>query len=298
MATAELTPIGVGIHSVLVATDFSHSSKQALDLGLQLAKSYKAHAYIVLVVPGDEFMLAGPEAYVAAKDAARRDLDTLNTELTYSHPDLLGQYHLYLLEGDVAQSILNFSHQRHADLVIVGTHGRGGFGKALLGSVAERVFRGSSVPVLTVGPHCCRAAKVLAPQNILVAADFTPASERAAQWAVGLASQHKSRLTLLHVFGPKDMEHLPDRDRARETMKNNLKHSIVPGTAAPFTCRLEPGRVVPTVLRVAEEISADLVVIGVKPSIGVLNRFLWPNAYEIVRESQCPVLTVREKTNS
>ena len=74
MPTAQLTPIGVGIHNVLIATDFSSYSNQALDFGLKLAKGYKAPAYVVFVVPSDQFILAGPEAYVAAKEAARRDL--------------------------------------------------------------------------------------------------------------------------------------------------------------------------------------------------------------------------------
>ena len=62
MVTAQLTPIGVGIHNVLIATDFSRYSNQALQVGLKLAKGYKAQAYVVMVVPSDEFMLAGPEA--------------------------------------------------------------------------------------------------------------------------------------------------------------------------------------------------------------------------------------------
>ena len=91
MATAQLTPIGVGIHNVLIATDFSHCSNQALDVGLKLGKSYKAQTYVVFVVPSDEFMLAGPEAYVAAKEAARRDLENLKVELRNTHSCIQGK---------------------------------------------------------------------------------------------------------------------------------------------------------------------------------------------------------------
>ncbi len=141
MATAQLTPIGVGIHNVLIATDFSRYSNQALDFGLKLAKGYQAQAYVVFVVPSDEFMLAGPEAYVAAKEAARRDLEALKVELK-----ALALLHrrrgLSPLPagGRRRESILNFAQQKHIDLIVVGTHGRGGLGKALMGSVAENGF--------------------------------------------------------------------------------------------------------------------------------------------------------------
>jgi nucleotide-binding universal stress UspA family protein len=298
MATAQLTPIGVGIHNVLIATDFSQSSNQALDFALKLAKGYKAETYVVFVLPSDEFILAGPEAYVAAREAARRDLETLKVELKESHACTEGEdYHLYLLEGEVAPSILNFAHEKHIDLIVVGTHGRGGLGKAIMGSVSELVFRGSSVPVLTIGPNARHVQNALAPKNILVAADFTPASERAAQYAAGLASKHHSKLTLLHVVNPRELEHQPDHDRILQVMKRNLQALLGPDTSVPCALRIDPGRVPATVLCAARELEADLLVLGVRPAVPVLSRFMWPNAYEIVRESPCPVLTVRERHN-
>lgn len=296
MATAQLTPIGVGIHNVLIATDFSQYSNQALDFGLRVAKGYKAQTYIVFVLPSDEFMLAGPEAYVAAKEAARRDLENLKVELKKCRSCTEGEdYHLYLLEGEVAPSILNFAREKHIDLIVVGTHGRGGLGKALMGSVSELVFRGSPVPVLTIGPNARRVRHALEPKNIVVAADFTPASERAAQYAAGLASKHHSQLTLVHAVNPKELEHQPDRACILQVMEGNLQALLGPEARVPCALRIEPGRVVPTVLRTAAELEADLLIVGVRPAMPVLSRFMWPNASEIVRDSPCPVLTVRER---
>src|SRR5208283_910898 len=136
MATAQLTPAKVGIQNVLIATDFSRCSNAALNFGLQVAKAYNAQAHVVFVIPADQFLLAGAEAYVAAKDAARRDLEQLQAELQRTHSHAKGEaYHLYLFEGDAAQSILDFAQQKRVDLIVVGTHGRGGLGKALIGSV-------------------------------------------------------------------------------------------------------------------------------------------------------------------
>jgi nucleotide-binding universal stress UspA family protein len=295
MVTAQLTPAGVGIHNVLIATDFSQSSNAALDFGLQLTHDYHAKAYVAFVLPNDQFLLAGPEAYVAARDVACRDLEELKAELKRTRSYVEGEdYHLYLLEGQAAPAILEFARRQRADLIVVGTHGRTGLGKALLGSVAESVFRGSPVPVLTIGPCLRRAAPNNSPRNILVAADFTPASEQAVRYASALAREHGSQLTLLHVPNQKELDHAADRERTLQETKNRLAE-LLRREADGVPCKIcvATGKVVPTILRTADAIEADLLVMGVRPPGAVLGRVMWPHAYEVVRESRCPVLTVR-----
>jgi nucleotide-binding universal stress UspA family protein len=296
MVTAQLTPVAVGIQNVLIATDFSRYSSAALSFGLQVAKAYQGQAYVVSVLPTSEFLLAGPEAYVAAKDAVFRDLVELKSELKRTHSyDEGTDYHLFLLEGDVAQAILDFARQKGIDLIVVGTHGRGGLGKALMGSVAERVFRASPVPVVTLGPHFCSVRREDSLRNILVAADFSPASERALRYAAALAQERNAKLTLLHVLSKVTVDGAVDRPRLMQSVKTRLTE-LLGREAASVECRLrvETGRVVPTVLKATEETDADLLVIGVRPSGGVLDRLMFPHAYELICESPCPVLTLRE----
>jgi nucleotide-binding universal stress UspA family protein len=295
MATAQLTPVGVGIHNVLIATDFSRCSNLALSFGLELAHGYQANAYVVFVVPTDQFMVAGPDAYEAAKDVARRDLMELKHELRKKHSYIEGEdYHLFLLEGDVAESILDFARQKEIDVIVVGTHGRGGLGRALMGSVAERVFRQAAVPVLTLGPNLQRIARAGTPRNILVPVDFTPASERAAHYAVAMAREHNAALTMLHVIERWPTEEKADRARVMQSLREKVQN-LVREEAKGLRCdvRVQVGRVVETILYTANGIEADLVVMGVRPRTGLLNRLMWPHAYEIVREAACPVLTVR-----
>jgi len=296
MVTAQLTPVGVGIQNVLIATDFSTYSNAALNYGLQLARSYEATTYVVFVVPADEFLIAGPDAYVAAKEAAARDLQELKAELNRKHSYVEGRdYHLCLLEGAVAQTILDFAHRKRIDLIVLGTHGRGGLGKALMGSVAERVFRQSPVPVLTLGPHLHRHVRDHSPHNILVAADLTSASARAARFAATLARESHARLTLLHVVDPKNFEHVPDKADAQRAVELRLQELAgQPCDGLGVAARVDVGRVVPTILHALDEMDADLLVIGVHPSRGLLDRVMFPHAYELVCESPCPVLTLRE----
>jgi nucleotide-binding universal stress UspA family protein len=297
MVTAQLNPVGVGIHSVLIATDFSRCSSVAVNFGLELAHEYQANAYLVFVLPSDDFLLAGPDAYVAAKDAARRDLLQLKAELQHTHSYTEGEdYHLLLMEGDVAQSILDCARQNKSDVIVVGTHGRSGLGKMLMGSVAERIFRQSPVPVMTVGPHWHRPGRGFAPRNILLAADFTPASESAAQYAGTLAREHSAKLTVLHVLEDAQLKGIADRAVVMQGIEQKL--AALMGRDADgvqLCCRVEVGKVVPTILRTEVEIDADLLVMGVRPWSGFRDRLMWPNAYEIVREAACPVLTVRGK---
>jgi len=295
MATAQLTPVGVGIHNVLIATDFSRCSNLALSFGLKLAQGYQANSYVVFVVPADQFMIAGPDAYEAAKDAARRDLLELRHELRKKHALIEGEdYHLFMLEGGVAQSILDFARQREIDVIVVGTHGRGGLGRALMGSVAEQVFRQSPVPVLTLGPHLQRLARAGTPANILVPVDFSPASERAAHYAVTMAKEHNAALTMLHVIERWPTQAQADRARVMQALREKIQ-KLIAGDARDLRCnfRIEVGRVVETILYTASGVEADLLVLGVRQRSGLLNRLMWPHAYEIVREAECPVLTVR-----
>jgi len=247
------------------------------------------------VLPRDEFMLAGYEAFAAARDAARRDLLELEHKLELEYPYEEGKdYDLLMSEGDVAESILDCARERHIDLIVVGTHGRSGFTKALLGSVAERIFRHSEVPVLTIGPYA-RATAGFSPKRMLVPVDFTPASKVSAKYACQLAREHRSQLTLLHVIKPPQGESAADLECLKRGVEESLAE-MVHCEARPSTVEVEAqfGSVVPCILNAAAEEKFDLMVLGVHTYPGLLNRLRWQVAYELVRQAPCPVLTVRE----
>jgi nucleotide-binding universal stress UspA family protein len=141
MATAQRSSIGVGIKNVLIATDFSHHSDIALRYGLEFAHLSGAQAEIVYVVPTDEFALAGPEGLHAAREAARRDLLEFKLRLRQTGT-LIDKvdYRLTMLEGPVADCLLQCAREKKVDLLVVGTHGRRGLGKFVLGWWRRRSF--------------------------------------------------------------------------------------------------------------------------------------------------------------
>ncbi len=295
MATASLTASGVGIHNVLIATDFSHHSTAAIDYGLNFAHRCGAHTEIVYVLPTDEYALAGPEALTASKDAARRDLLELKTKLRRSYAfeeDV--DYRVSMLEGPTADCLLQLAHDKRIDLIVVGTHGRSGMGKIILGSVAEKIFRRSSVPVLTIGPNLRRPRDVAGAHHFLAPCDLTPRSHPAVQFACSLARENNSQLTVLHVIDHANGGMKLDPERVKQEIREQLAQIVAKhAEGVDVRYRVETGKVSAKVIDVARENDADLIVLGVRPSSGMLDRFMWPIAYELVREAACPVLTIR-----
>ena len=295
MATAAVASTSVGIHRVLVATDLSHKSEAALTCGIGFARLFGAHAEIAYVLPTEEYSLAGPEGMSTGREAARRDLLELKSRLRRSsHYDDDSDEEVVLLEGSVAECLLQCAHDRKFDLVVVGTHGRGGLGKFLIGSVAEKVFRRSQVPVLTVGPNIHNPRRWNAVQEILAPCDLSSKSHPAVLYACEMARAHHSRLTILYVVEDARQETRADPERVKGGIRERLEDIVGrKASGLDLNYRIEFGRVAPTILNVASEVKAELIVLGVRPSSGVLDRFQWPVAYELVREATCPVLTIR-----
>lgn len=296
MATAAISSSCVGIHNVLIATDFSHQSEDVINCGLAFARLFGAHAEIVYVLPTEEYALAGPDGMCAGRDAARRDLLALKSRLRkHSHYDDDTDEQVNLLEGPVAECLMKSASEKQADLIVVGTHGRGGVGKMLLGSVAEKVFRHSPIPVLTIGPKIRRPPRQDEVREILAPCDLLPKSHAAVRYACALARAQNARLTVLNVVDTPGEGSRIEPERIREGIRDWLVRMI--GRSADgldINYRIEFGKIAPSILKVALTAGAELIVLGVRMSSGILDRLQWPIASELVREAACPVLTIRE----
>ncbi len=294
MATAQLHATGVAVRNVLIATDLSKQSHEILRAGMHLRYAYGAHATVLYVLPRDEYVLAGFEAFAAARDAARRDLAELKQKLRRQYScERDEDCEVLMAEGDVADCIFECARERHIDLIVLGTHGRSGFSKAVIGSVAERIFRHAEIPVLTIGPnaHC---SLVSGPKRLLVPIDFTAATQHSAKYACALAREHQSELVLLHVVQDVPKGAMADLECLKRTVERSLSELI--------SCEEKPnhvrfmtqiGKIVPTILNAASELEADMMVLGAHTYPGLLDHLRSQPAYELVRQAPCPVLTVR-----
>lgn len=278
----------VTLKNILLATDLSPTANNALRYAAYLARRSGATLFTVHVVHPDvyPFQLADtwPQT-AAAEDELRRKAQREMEEL------LGGLPHLLIFErGPIWQTISRVIDAKEIDLLVVGTHGRSGFSKVLMGSVAEQIFRRASCPVLTLGPGACTPAcgcPDLA--TVLYATDFSSESLLAAPLAISFARENHGRLILLHCA----------RHSEEESALLDSLRDVVPigaGLTKPPACIVAGGAHTEAILRIAAQEQADLVVLGVHSSSWPLmseTHFVNSTAYRIATQANCPVLTVR-----
>jgi len=141
----------VSFKKILVPVDFGESSKQALEVAIDLAKQYGAeltllHTWEIPVYGYGAMEFSAMDMLTPIQEAATQQLDTLVAEVRKRLPEAKG----LLARGVPWREVLTIIEQNKPDLVVMGTHGRRGVGRAILGSVAEKIVRMSPAPVLTV----------------------------------------------------------------------------------------------------------------------------------------------------
>jgi len=287
--------VEVKVKNVLFATDFSKYSNAALPYALAIAHQYGVKLYGVHVLSPEAYLMAG-EGWVPAYEHqdAQRQVDAKRLE-----EQLRGVPHEVMSPvGDIADVIFRLVHDHDIDLLVLGTHGRSGLPKLLLGSVAEKIFRQSPVPVLTVGPHVPPRENSVAEFNkIVFATNFSDHSFAALPYAVSMAQQHQTHLYVLHVLESASAGTV-NFEADMEFAERRMKEMFPPETELYFEPQffVEPGRASEKIREFAKKHGADLIVIGVRePNHGIsaLTHFGHSLTQEIVAYATCPVLTVR-----
>jgi nucleotide-binding universal stress UspA family protein len=294
----------VKLKSILFLTDFSQPSEAALPFALSIATAYHSDICALHVITPVVYgsyssgtIYATPElsanVTAVAEESAHEEMRRLDSQMAGLHHDSVT-----VRDVSVWPAVERMLGEREFDLIVLGTHGRTGPLKLLMGSVAEEIFRRSPVPVLTIGPQVRAGAHGGGRfRRLLFATDFTPASLAALPWATSLAQENQARLTLLYVVSP------PRRDangvvQSAASLLGDL-HELVP-KEAEFWCRPEPlleyGDPGECIVRAAIMQAADLIVLGVRSTqdhIEVKTHTGRATAHQVVAHAECPVLTVR-----
>jgi nucleotide-binding universal stress UspA family protein len=283
--------IDLGIHRVLSAIDFSSSSIKALNHAIEVARSYGAKYYLVHVVSSIGYVMVGADAVVSAMDTASEELRVLERRLSRSGALAGIPHEMLVCHGEVWQQLELVISEHQIDLIVLGTQGKTGLRKLALGSVAEAVFQNAICPVLTVGP-CAPADPPLHAKlsHILYPTDLSPETDRAAAYAVSLAREHGAHLTVLHVLEKGEAAQAGEHENAFTARFRKLISSGVP---PDWSYQRQVGLVDQTILGLAKERQAGLIVLGLRPRRYLVNSQGWLHAYKIVSEACCPVLTVR-----
>jgi nucleotide-binding universal stress UspA family protein len=293
---------------ILCPVDLSDTSGHALDHALALARSYKAHLTVM------EVSWAGVPAYAYPAGASMAaswpplplPLEELQDELRpfVERRSAAGvDMDLLIREGAVVPMILEEARTVGADLIVIGTHGRTGFDRLLLGSVTEEVLRKADCAVMTVPPADRTATPARTPRTIVCAIDFSPASLKALDHALSLGQELQATVLLVHVFDwpsdrpiPKgfELETEAYRGLAQDDTRAQLQ-ALVPGDARAW-CETEEliatGRPHEQIVRLARERDADLIVMGVHGRSALNLTLFGSTVNQVVRHASCPVVTV------
>jgi nucleotide-binding universal stress UspA family protein len=294
------------IHRILCPVDLSDVSRHAIDHAVLLARWYKAeitalHVCNPIVIPSTDLTLAGigPPPVLVEHDIAQ-----LRDQVLACF-DSAGPLVIEVLvdSGPPASRVLARARSLPADLIVIGTHGAGGFQHLVLGSVAEKVLRQATCPVLTVPPHA-RTTSKLPFKRLLCPVDFSDSSLAALEFAFSLAQESDAALTILHVFEwPADDEPLatrplsvPEYRHERERDATAKLHAFVPESIRDWcrpSTRLAHGKAYREILGVATEDSSDLIVMGVHGRNALDLMLFGSTTNQVVRRATCPILTLR-----
>ncbi len=297
---------------VLIATDFSDASRGALSYALAIARRYGSVLSIAHAIPAE------PHHQIPLEDLPRE----LNRRWLEAEEQMkrLGKnariddliHHLRIEQGPVWDVLASAIRRQNVDLLVLGTHGRGGLTKLALGSVAEAALRSASCPVLTVGPHVPPAgAGPLEFNRILFTTDFGLAADKAFPYALFLAEGHRAKLVLSHMmpllqssdlgpaaYGPSAyaaeeytawQRTMRDESRRKlfEMLPPNAKLAVEPEYFAGMDFLPEG------ILELASAQEIGLIVMGANrtSSPRLAAHIPWALTHEVICHAKCPVLT-------
>jgi nucleotide-binding universal stress UspA family protein len=285
----------ISLKNILYATDFSSQSEAALPYALAIARRYGSKLYAAHVISFDAPLLPS-EAWAVTSAQVEREA---KEGIQRVDAQLQGVPHqVFLRRGDVWEALSEIVQTREIDLLVMGTHGRTGLRKLLMGSVAEEIFRQAPCPVLTVGPKASANSKgVVELHEILFATHFGPESLAAAPYAISLAQEHQAQLALLYVLERADAS-IRDPELTAASLLHRLQTLVPP--EAELWCHpkyfVKYGSPGDQILELANTRHANLIVLGahrVQRHLGATTHLARTTAHKVLSQAECPVLTVR-----
>lgn len=285
----------IAISNILFATDFSPHSNAALPYALAIAHQYGARLYGAHVLSSDDYLFVAPEVWPAHM---QQEEELQEEAVARLEEQLRGVPHQALSGiGDVWDVLRRMVAEHDIDLIVVGSHGRTGTRKLLMGSIAEKIFRQASCPVLTVGPNVVDQKKSVSEFNqILLATDFGEESSAAASYAVSIAHEHQARLSLLHVL-QRPLPGAASSESTSDLLFRQLQELVPRDT--DLWCHpdyfVQFGLPAERILQFSSANGVDLIVMGLHPhgAVSAVTHLAHTTAQHIVAHAICPVLTVR-----
>ena len=294
------------LDKILFPTDFSDCANAALKDAVAFARRVGAELHLLHVVvmfsddPNrSDHVYSGIESiYQRLQLQASEEMERLVEE----RPGNLEVRKAQRRGLAAGPAIVEYAAEHDIDLILIGTHGRRGLRRWLLGSVAEEVVRTAECPVVTVrGEETDRSLAAI--ERIIVPFDFSSDSQRALETALELAALQGSRIDLVHAVTPPiaptgayglPLPSTPPIDNSDEVMHALDRHiATLPGSEVKIDPKVLIGPIAYRITDYAEESNADLIVIGSHGSSGFYRFLLGSVSEKVVRSAHCPVMVVR-----
>ena len=289
LAEPHLESSPIHIKDILLATDFSEQATEAATVAAALTKTFDGRLYIVHAVP--------LQIYAADSTPVLQDIEVENGQKAMDAyvtktPQLRSIKHEQIVvSATPTDAIARVVEERKIGLVVVGSHGRSGVKKVVLGSVAESAVRHLHCPVLVVGPHCEQIHGAL--KSVVFAADLLYSSLRPAQYAASIARQAGSSLTIAHVFPASDprSSNAAFREQATRTLRQLAPEDLYLEKRTHIETAV--GAPADELLAIAARAKADLIVMGVHEHGVLADHAPWATISQVVRMARCPILAVQ-----
>lgn len=281
-----------GFERILVPTDMSDFANQAVryaaflreKLGSTVTLLYADEAYLpvdVLEMPLGYYLEQAPETKAKIQQRLRE----------YANECIPSGAETLVVADSPARAIVNTARELKADLVIMGTHGRQGWRRALLGSVTENVLHDIDRPVLTVTPGVLQAGSAPRIQKVVCPVNFTYVSRESLTVAASFAEAFDAELIVIYVAEGIQPPQLPEVEAAfnlwvSPSMRSRTRYQLVV---------IGEGNPAEVVLGTAEEIGADLIVIGAQHKFFSDSTVIGTTTQRVTRFARCPVLTIVRK---
>jgi nucleotide-binding universal stress UspA family protein len=294
VAVTTLAPTTVAFERILIPTDFSDISNQAVEYAKSIARHYDSQLLLVHVNQPIN-LVAPPEAVWIDEEEIRQQREQW---LEHGREELRAQgfkAEALFVTGTIHEELRSIIKEHKIDLILMGTHGKSGLDRFLLGSDTEAVLRRVNCPVLVIGPSALPAENgEWRLKHVICATTLDPDAVGIAACAYKLAHEHQAELMLLNVENPARVS-TGEEDwlRFESALRQCLPDDIQPSDA--LRTRLldsVPGH---KIVDVAKERHADLIVMGARAASGITAHLLRGTVPQVIAEAPCPVLTLHQQ---
>lgn len=290
----------MNINRVLVPVDFSPPSTLAVNYGIALARKLRAKLSLLHVVESPSLLYRYPHEVEKLQTQRKEQAELMLPALIGSEDQDDLDLRFIVRTGEIEEVIESVVHEEHADLIVMGTHGRSLFGRLFLGSVTQALLRKLGIPVLTV----CRVSRPLEFNSVLFATDFGPDSDNGFRFALDVACATGCLLLVAHTIEKRrpvtyvtpQVEELfyEERRQARQHADEQFVKFRAEADLRKvrIECVVAEGEASETLLRIADEYDVDFMILGLRKKGAMERALLGSTAEPVIRSAHVPVLSI------